>query len=133
MDWKSTQSIVIRGGPRRKQLMTSYGVEPIDDQVKRVRGKATSWEQVYNRWCLWRVCVLGHRHYFFLSWKGGYFELSAALRKLEMFVRTVFTISEDLEQMILRISLPATYFICNWFIVQSRKLETYLNIDYHHF
>lgn len=57
--------------------------------------------------------MLGHRHYFFLSWKGGYFELSAALRKLEMFVRTVFTISEDLEQMILRISLPATYFICN--------------------
>lgn len=132
MDWKSTQSIVIRGGPRRKQLMTSYGVEPIDGQVKRVRGKATSWEHVYNRWCLWRVCMLGHRHYFFLSWKGGYFELPAALRKLEMFVWTCIHDqwrpgTDDFT------SLPDSYFICNWFIVQSRKLETYLNIDYHHF
>lgn len=55
---------------------------------------------------------VGHQHYLFLSWKGGYFELSAALRKLEMFVRTVFTISEDVEQMILlSVYLPVILFV----------------------
>lgn len=56
--------------------------------------------------------MLGHHHCLFFSLKGGYFELSAALRKLEMFVLTVFTISEDLKQMtLLSVYLPIILFV----------------------
>lgn len=46
--WKSTELIVIRGGPWRRELMTSHTVGPIDGQVKsRGRGRTASWEQVH--------------------------------------------------------------------------------------
>lgn len=46
--WKSTEPIVIRGGPWRMELITSHRVGPIDGQVKsRARGRTASWEDVY--------------------------------------------------------------------------------------
>lgn len=58
--WKNTEPIVIRGGPWRKEIMTSRRVGPIDGQVKRnwARGRTASWEQIYD-WCSW-VCMPSH-------------------------------------------------------------------------